>query len=241
MDYDYKIIEEKLKQLPLDVQVAFTSPEIAEAVKAIGDRHGLKLDAEAILFDLTGYILLGLIPSSEFVSKFSKETGITEKESALIAVDVNKEIFGHIKEMMQKREAEERELETDEYSEDSATTTAAADISHLEQAGNFNMEKTGDEDNKESSGVPADLENKESILDGIENPSSGQAKISRKEDQNYSEPLIDHLLQTPTSQPQQKTTEKPAINTGSTPSPATTAPQPPSEPRANDPYRETPK
>ncbi len=199
MDFDYKLIEEKLKSLPQEIQEAFMSPDIADKIKAIGNRHDLKLDDESILFDMTGYILLGLIPSNEFVRKFSQQTGVNEKTSRLIADDVNKEIFGHIRSLMQTKQDEGASEEKAKKS-----TNSQATISSIEQAGGFSIEQTNAPDRDTLKGVG----DRSSILAGIENPepsrSVGMTMPTGAKSVNYTEPMVDHLLKGSVSQVEQK-------------------------------------
>ncbi len=104
IDYDYNILEEKIKQLPEEMQEALTSVETADIIKAISAKHGLKVDQEGVLFDLTAYVMLGLMPSKEFVKNFSKEAGVDEATAKAVAEDINKEVFDKIRSSMRALE-----------------------------------------------------------------------------------------------------------------------------------------
>lgn len=130
-NYEYKEIEEKFKSLPRDIQMILTSVEISTLVKRISDKHDLLMDQASILFDLVSDILLGFLPSKDFVSSLSKEANLSEKTSFSIAKDVNKEIFDGIRSSMQKMDNE-----MEERAEASKSTSHS---SPLEQAGNMEI------------------------------------------------------------------------------------------------------
>ncbi|MES2216119.1 MAG: hypothetical protein V4481_02375 [Patescibacteria group bacterium] len=226
MEFDYQIIEEKLKQLPKEIQRVFISPEIVDTVKNIGDQYNLKIDEEGTLYDLTAYVLLGLIPADQFVSKFSELTKIDSKTSRSIAESINKEVFGPVRNSMQVAQEKADLIEE--------TEDQKVQINTLEKAGGFSVEERTVEH-----GVPVEshednVEHRDDILAGIENPTAGNEKISRKEqsENRYVEPLIDHLLNGSVAQPQQKSSSAPTQTPVSVPTP------PPPKRSGPDPYRE---
>lgn len=135
MEYDYKILEEKFNQLPEEVQLALTSTSVTEKIKSIGKRYGLKIDQESVLFDLTSHVMLGLVPSKDFVKTLTKEASLDESLSAKVAVDINKEIFDEIKSFIRNNS------ETSPLDANSENTTPDSDISSIELAGGFEIEK----------------------------------------------------------------------------------------------------
>lgn len=100
MNYEFSVLEKKLKSLPPDIQQLLTSVEMAEKLKQISDKHGLMLDQTSALSDITSYTMLGLLPSKDFVENVSKEVGINEEKSSALASDISKEIFGSIRESL---------------------------------------------------------------------------------------------------------------------------------------------
>jgi len=136
MEFDYKIIEDKFKQLPEEIQMAMTSTDVTKLIKKIGDRHGLRIDQESILYDLTSYVMLGLIPSKEFVKTLSKEAGVEELTSKKIAEDINMEVLSQIKSGIQATQTAQSNDVTSEHSN-------ATDIASIERAGGFSIERGG--------------------------------------------------------------------------------------------------
>ncbi|MFA6315485.1 MAG: hypothetical protein WC648_03925 [Candidatus Paceibacterota bacterium] len=112
ISYDENTISEKFLKLPEEIQVALSSVEIGRTIKSIGDKYELKLDQEQILYDQIGLVMLGLLPSKDFVKTFSKEANIENEVSHQIASDVNKEVFDKLKLSMRETEDEQELPET---------------------------------------------------------------------------------------------------------------------------------
>lgn len=220
MEYDYKILEDKFKQLPEEIQAALTSVEITQKIKEIADKNGLRVDQESVLFDQTSYVMLGLMPSKDFASEFAKETGVSSETATTIARDINDQVFGQIRSVMQSNQNKE-----------SASQTNTSDLSALEQVGDFTIEKEPQE------GIPGDvIESQSDLIAGIENP---QPAIPRPLEtkpvdiETHVDPIADHLLANPVVTTETKTIRKEAPAT-SAPTPIKTAPQK----TTNDSYRE---
>ena len=203
MNYDYKIVEEKMLQLPEEMQLALNSTEIIDSVKKIGDRYQLKLDQQEILFNQVAYIMLGLLPSAEFVGTFSKDTEITEEISKNIARDINKEVFDKIKSYMkvaqEQKTAENmgdeiNELQTQQIDKNIAQNQ----VSTVEKAGGFEVIK---ERIINETAEQGNVEKKGEIMKGIENPSNIKT-----------EPMVDRLLSRPASSKLEEVTVKGVSN-----------------------------
>jgi len=210
MDFDYQILEEKFKELPLDTQLAMTSAHIAEMIKEISDKNRLLIDQEGILYDLTSYVLLGLLPSKEFTATLVKEAGINESVAASIAEDINEKVFSEIRTSM-RLQGEKRESES----------LQAKSISSLEHAGSFDVMKESDSEQTGLVGGKEDTSevgprDKNSILEGIENPIPATAtRVPKMNTESFKEPLVDHLLKNSTADPVRPLSEsQPTYNYG---------------------------
>lgn len=106
INYDYNLIEENFKKLPLELQEVITSPEVNDTIQIIAKKYALQIDQLNALVDLVGLVILGLVSSKNFVDEFSRETGINEELSQSIAEDINREVFGKIRTSM--RESSEK-------------------------------------------------------------------------------------------------------------------------------------
>ena len=106
MQFDYITLEEKFKKLPEEVQYALTSPKVSQSIQNISQKNGLMLDQMEILFDITTYVMLGLLPSSKFTLTLAQELNISEKQARIITSQISDEVFVGIKESM--REYEEK-------------------------------------------------------------------------------------------------------------------------------------
>ena len=138
MTFDYTILEEKMKQLSPEMQKVMTSVEITEAIKAIGDKYSLKLDQESVLFDHTAYVMLGLMPSKDFVKEFAHDAEVDEKTAYSVAEDINKEIFDKMRTTM--RQVEES-VETADSTAETPVVSPANTNADLEKIGDFTIEE----------------------------------------------------------------------------------------------------
>ncbi len=197
MNYDFKTIEQKFKQLPEDIQMALTSTEVTAEIKKIADDNGLLIDQASTLFDLASYVLLGLLPSSDFVKTFSKEAGVDTKIAMQVAREINGKVFSKIRSSIQNIESGK------EVADEQANETRRQDISALESAGGFNVIKEKSEMGSGDNGanVPTAAD-RSKILAGVENPTiSREIRAKKTGDENYTEPLVDQLLSAPTARP----------------------------------------
>jgi hypothetical protein len=244
--YTLEEIQEKYDALPQELQDAISSSEISTALKDIGEKNGLHIDQIGILVDMVGLVMLGLMPSNEFVDNLTSEIEISEDTATTITNEINEQILSKLRHAIQVAQAihEEAALQ-----KDTTNSRNAAETASFEQAGDLSVEKPDRDDNRPEAPAPTDLENKDNILESIENPQPGNEKISRKQEQTYTEPLMDHLLQNPSARPEKKSAlfstglpQTPSPSTSQSPEtpaaqPAPAEPQPPQR-SGPDPYKE---
>lgn len=149
MDFDYKTIEESFSKLPTELQGILTSPHIVEKIKSVATKNGLLIDQMSSLFDITSYIILGLIPASKFSEMLIKETQVDKAKSLKIAEEINKEVFSTIKSMMREKQ-EVADLSNTPIQPaipqninldgNVSTITKPSHITDLEKAGGFTIE-----------------------------------------------------------------------------------------------------
>ena len=209
MDDQDKNLEEQFKSLPKEVQAVLTSTETAETIKAISQRNGLKIDQESTLFDLVADVLLGNLPSKEFVKNFSDKADLSTEKAREVAEEINTEIFGQIR--LSMRLAGEKAESASEQQKQSQSVT------DLERIGGFTIEKEEMTNSNDTTNEGMYVEKRPEILAGLENPPTSDA-------------LVDHLLTIPTIIPPEHTTSSPLTKSDVT---ATSTPKP-----ASDPYKE---
>jgi len=183
--------------------------------------------------------MLGLSPSKDFVKNFSREAGVDEKTAMAVAGDINKEVFDKMRSSMQAVQSEEgsrnRTIDPDQVRFNQTQADQARmhrDISSVEKAGGFSIEREGGSENRVNYG------GKNETMEGMERPLPGT-------EHEHTDPIVDHLLANPAATPEQKTTHHtapPPVNlpeeSASRPAPETeTAPRPRKK-YVNDPYHE---
>lgn len=145
-------IQNKFDSLPEELQEAITSSDVNDALEDIAKQNGLQLDQLGELVDLVGLIILGLVPSSDFIREFSREAEVSEKQARRIAEDVNGQIFAKLRTSIRIIETREN---TSNYSEDNGFISNLQNsrnntfppkpphIADLEKAGGFTIEHDG--------------------------------------------------------------------------------------------------
>ena len=183
-------IQSKFDTLPKELQAAVTSPEVNRTIRTIGEKHGLLIDQIGELVDMIGLIMLGLMPSKDFVRSFCSESGADNKTAEAIVSDINTEIFRKIRSAVQ---AVEKDFAADSKRADT--------ISTLETAGGFSIEP------EKSEAIGIITMDRNAILSGLENPQPSTETIAPKAEAEkepmYTDPLIDQLLSSPAARREQ--------------------------------------
>ena len=226
MQYTAEQIQANFDKLSPEVQQAITSPEVHDKVQLVGKEHNRLIDQMGELVDEIGLVLLGLHRSKDFVDNISKRLGISNSDASAIAQSVNKEVFDTIKEHLKEQDRNIINNSAVDEIENSYQINNK-DISTLERVGGFTVEPPAN--------LPTDdtkIGSRASVLSQLEDPapSPEHSYPKNKEDEIFTEPLVDHLLSNPTANTEEKvekTDEKPKE-------------KPPTPPRKSgpDPYRE---
>lgn len=93
-------IQQRIAELPADVQAAIASSDFDKKLQAIGQRHGLHLDQMQKLGDEVMLVMIGLMSADNFAANIAGEVGIDAEKAGRIATDVNAEIFIAIRESL---------------------------------------------------------------------------------------------------------------------------------------------
>lgn len=234
-EFTVEQIQERFDQLPPEVKVVISSPEVRDKITTLAKGHGLMIDQQGELVDHIGLVMLGLARSSDFVRDISSRLGIDNDTAKEIAGDVNREVFDSIRDHM--READEPKP---------VTPIASVDNSSLEAAGGFTIEHElpgNGEAAAERESLAAQAmtsQDRSDLLQGIENPppivERPALRPMPQPEPVRSEPLVDQLLKGSASIPEEKLVRKIAEPT-KIPASGPSA-QPPKNLPTNDPYRE---
>jgi len=233
MDQDKNVLElikEKFKQLPKELQEAITASDLPVKTKAIADKHSLMLDQLGMLQNEIFFVLIGTESSKDFVDNISAELNINDTKATSIASDVSEQIFNPVRTYLRKWE----DTTPDDPTENSPSTQQLKNqqsISDLERIGGFTIEKSDMTDSSDTTNEGMYVEKRTEILHGLENPSpSKQTMVSTRDISTKTDPLVDHLLTTPTTIPPEHTTSSPLTKTEVSQTPATKP--------ITDPYKE---
>lgn len=155
------------------------SPEIFEACQKIGEKFSLMIDQVGELDAEISDVLVGSSESKDFTDNIMKRLEIGRGMAEQITSEVNSGIMQVLRDKL--RQVSENQ------------PSKHADI---EAAGNFTIEP---EHNSVASAPDVTIHDRQEILSTIE-----EAKPSSAQNQKYTEPLVDHLLTTPTARPVEK-------------------------------------
>src|SRR3989344_238954 len=102
MNLSHEELTKKLKSLPQDLQDAFFSDDVSQNIIDIGKTHGLMLDKTGILGDETTLIMLGVVPTSDFIKNLSEKLGVDKEKAKAIAEDINQKVFQQVRASLRK-------------------------------------------------------------------------------------------------------------------------------------------
>src|SRR6185437_14611038 len=88
-----KQIEERLEQLPANIQNAILSYDLGDKVLAIGTSAKLHIDQVQNLNDLTMLSMLGFVPLQNMEGEISKQLNLPADTARKIASDINAQIL----------------------------------------------------------------------------------------------------------------------------------------------------
>ncbi|MDQ5893044.1 MAG: hypothetical protein QG640_54 [Patescibacteria group bacterium] len=185
---DTKLIEEQLNRIPEIIKKLFFSTETAADIAKIGEDNGLLLDQINDLIEETGYMIIGLKPSKDFVDIISKKLKIDSKIARKISTEINDDVLADVKEEIRRLNDGETESKPEFESvipTPPANLPIVPDNKKIEEAGQFTIEKT----------IPISTSpqykdeniNKEDVLKSIEDKPMIPVKP-------VASPMIDHLL-----------------------------------------------
>src|SRR3989344_219350 len=101
-----KQIQERMEDLPEDVQKAIKSADLEKKIQEIGQKHKLHIDQVASLSDETLLVMLGFTSPADFPDGLMKELSVSNDQALAVAQDINDTIFMPIRESMQEYMAE---------------------------------------------------------------------------------------------------------------------------------------
>ena len=101
-DETTKQIEERLAQLPEDIQNAILSSDFDQKMQAIGRAHNLHIDQAQQLGSETLLVMLGVSPITGFPDEVVRQVHVTREEADKIIADINTQILAPIRESMRR-------------------------------------------------------------------------------------------------------------------------------------------
>ncbi len=218
-------------QISPEVSKVISSPLYYAKIKTIGDHYGLTIEQSDQLEIDTRFVLIGKEKASDFSKILAENLQIPMELATQLSSDINKEIFSQVPTSVatpstptppptpqppQPKPRKPIYQNVPEPTPPPPQPFQNPDLSHLERAGNFVIEKRMDSHSPQYNDKALI---REDVLNDIENIE----KLKPQNAENY----VEHLLGNPAP-------EKPTIPTPPRPQ---TPPPPPRKP-GTDPYRE---
>jgi curved DNA-binding protein CbpA len=212
-----------MNTIPKEIKDFSESAELFDVSEKIGNQFGLHIDQIGELDSRIRAILRGLASSKSFSDEIKKVLEITPDLASKITEEVNKQVFQVLKTKMQDIEK--------------------SSISDLEKIGNFTIDKPEREEAEEKteslktmSDETVTSTHREALLNALENPEPTPQLVLSTKDDVHTEPLVDLLMNKPTSIPEER-----VVKVSPAPTPVTTPKVEPVKKVAPgpDPYRET--
>lgn len=86
--------------LPQEIQNMLHSDELMLLTESIAEQHNLRPEYYGALFRVTANVLKGELKPNEYVTRISAELDLERDEAALIAQDINRDVFSQIKDAL---------------------------------------------------------------------------------------------------------------------------------------------
>ena len=199
-----------MQTIPAQLKELSESPDLYIQSEKIGDKFNLHINQTGELDAEIRNVLGGFSKSSDFIKHIMERLEIDRITADKITEEVNKEVFGSIKEQLQKMQSNVKG--DDDIVDEQITSKPQQSLADLERVGGFTIEPTGQNGNG-SGAVPANLpgaevvtESKEDLVAGIENPPPLHPSSVAPEE-NHTDILVDHLLANPTGAAEEKITK----------------------------------
>jgi|GEM_PF-3157496 len=90
----------KLAMLPQEIRDLLASPETLDIIDAIGKKHALTRVESGLLAQVTSALIIGTLKPADFLAALMDYLSIPREKAALIAQDLNGDIFSHFKESL---------------------------------------------------------------------------------------------------------------------------------------------
>ena len=99
---DEETILERYESLPDDLKDALMGVDTADAIYEIGRKANLNVEKIGALAEEIGLIILGFVPSENFISDLKKVLEANEEKVSAIAAEVNERVFIPIRESLKR-------------------------------------------------------------------------------------------------------------------------------------------
>lgn len=100
------LIQQQIKsvfaRLPEEIRDLITSEDFNDRIEIIAKKHGLDEDQTGTLIRTTVRLLIGVIPPTQFVLAVTENIEVERDKAALIAQDINRDIFNPVKEELKQ-------------------------------------------------------------------------------------------------------------------------------------------
>ena len=102
---DTNLLQQRQKiwgALPEEIRSLLSAEETVELIEKTGDKYKLSEMEQGFLLRITGKLLQGLLPPTEFVKEVERNIDISRENAMYLAQDLNRDIFNNVKDSLKK-------------------------------------------------------------------------------------------------------------------------------------------
>ena len=110
MTYTQEQLEQAYQRLPEASKEILYSVETSDKLMAIGQQHQLHIDQIGEMADEVGFVLLGLAPSSELLTKLQTRLKVERVVAENLTADINTKIFLPIRDSLRQLTEKQSEM-----------------------------------------------------------------------------------------------------------------------------------
>jgi hypothetical protein len=99
-EYSQEEIWKLYEKLPPDLKEAIFSEETGENIWQIGERYGIEDEKISLIARLTGRVLIGLLPPTEFQEVLEKDLSLEEEVAKKVSHEIYRFVFAPVKDSL---------------------------------------------------------------------------------------------------------------------------------------------
>lgn len=96
------VIDEEFADLPEEIGATLSNPLFDVYFEELGEKHGIQPELRPTLAACTQLVMEGVLPPTDYIGTLMEELNIDRAKAALIAQDINRDIFSPVKDALKE-------------------------------------------------------------------------------------------------------------------------------------------